>query len=518
MFSSILRSSAALLFPNNAPLEPVSSSQVDQQLQTELEQAAEQGLVSTRSQEPTLAAGVPQSSKTLYPPVEVRDMKRKADNEGEESPAQAITKRRRRSAESNGHAASPSSATKPDQPPRWASVEAIHGDTNGTEDDNGSEYQPLVRSNPENFSDVLEVAVDQAIDGKKMDEPIQDSISKPIETILKNALSDEHSQAETNVENSKRSRKGKTPKKRSKDGEGDVGVDERKVDTNNLGKKPTRSTCKNAKATHKRFGSEDLEVSMMAPLNGDGERKGSLENISKDEGESDDEAPDTVTASAGFEKARTLVLDAAKVAARYIISRLHLWTNSKLIKNRQEASKKLKRREHDQKLSLQAKAAKVSRSKHHQSSIVPAEKRSSPDTINENGQTSVEMPKPLKQPPQLVDGEGQIPQVKARSSGKVPLPLLLPQEILEAEPIIQAPSNPSSNNKLIISQKRKLHDLEQKPPKDLKRDNAIVRVLPDTWSALPPRSSKTSKMLRESWLTGRGILRRKSSSSFVRHK
>ena len=190
----------------------------------------------------------------------------------------------------------------------------------------------------------------------------------------------------------------------------------------------------------------------------------------------------------------------------------------KLIENRQEAGNKSKRREHHQKLSLQAKAAKVSRSKDNQSTKVPGTKQSSPETIKENGQTSVEKPKPLGQAPQLVDGEGQIPQVKARSSGKAPLPLLLPQEILEAEPVTQAPINPSSNKKLAISQKRKLPDLEPKPPKDLKRGNAVVRVLPDTRSALPPKSSKASKILKESWLTGWGVPRRKSSSSFVRHK
>ena len=327
MFSRILRSSVALLFPKNAPLDTASSSQVDQQLQTELEQAAEQGMVSTRRQEPTPAAGVSHSSKTLYPHVAVREMKRKADDEGEESPAQGVTKRRRRSAESNGHAAPPSSASKPEQPPGRASAQATYGDANGTENNNGSEHQPLVRSNLENFSDVLEVAVDQAIDGKERGEPIQDPIIRPTETSLNSAFLDEHDQAKMDVENPKTSRKGKTLKKRSKDAEGVAGVDERKVDTSSLGKKPTRSTSKNSKATHKRFGSEDLEVPVMVSSNGDGERKKSLENISKDEGESDDEAPDTVTASAGFENARTLALDAAKVAARYITSRLHPRTN-----------------------------------------------------------------------------------------------------------------------------------------------------------------------------------------------
>ena len=325
MFSRILRSSVALLFPNNAPLDPASSLQVDQQLQTELEQAAEQGMVSTSSQETTPAAGVSHPSKTLYPYVVVREMKRKADEVGEEAPAQAVTKRRRRLARSNGHAASPSSASKPEQPPRRASAQATYGDTNGTEDNTGSEHQPLVRSSPQNVSDVLEVDVDQAIDEKKRDEPIQDPINRPMEIFLNSALLDEHEQAKMDVDNPKRSRKGKTPKKRSKDAEGVAAVDERKVDTSIPEKDPSMSTSEHAKATHKRFGSEDLRVPVMVPFNGDGERKASLENISKDEGESDDEAPDTVTASASFEKARTLALDAAKVAARYIISRLHLW-------------------------------------------------------------------------------------------------------------------------------------------------------------------------------------------------
>ena len=329
MFSRFLRSSAALLFPNNVPLEPVSGSQVDQQLRTELERAAEQGMVSTRSQEPTLAAGVSQPSKTLYPLVVVHEMKRKADKEGKESLAQAVTKKRRRSAESTGHAAPPSSASKPEPSRRMASANATSGNANGIEDNNGSDHQPLVRSNPENSSEVLEVAVDQAIDGGKREKPMQGSINRPMETFnLNDMLLDEHDQAKMDVENSQRSRKGKTLHKRSKDAEGIAGVDDRKVDTSSPGNKPKESTYKNAKATHKRFDSEDLEVPGMVPLNGDGERKESLENISKYEGESDDEAPETVTVSAGFEKARTLALDAAKVAARYIISRLHLWTNS----------------------------------------------------------------------------------------------------------------------------------------------------------------------------------------------
>ena len=65
------------------------------------------------------------------------------------------------------------------------------------------------------------------------------------------------------------------------------------------------------KTTHKRFGIEDVPF----PLGEKAEDVAS--EISSDvDSDSEDEAPETVTTSAGFNNARTAVLEATKVAAR----------------------------------------------------------------------------------------------------------------------------------------------------------------------------------------------------------
>lgn len=147
------------------------------------------------------------------------------------------------------------------------------------------------------------------------------------------------------------------------------------------------------------------------------------------------------------------------------------------------------------------------------------------EVITEDGPASVEKLDSLYGIPHIIDGEAQIPQTKSRSTGETPLPLLLPMEILAAEPVVHAPIPPLSKNKLAISQKRKLLDPEPKPPKDVKRGNVNIRVLPDNRSILPPICSQASKALRESWLTGRlglkggiQVPRRKPTGSFVRKR
>lgn len=127
--------------------------------------------------------------------------------------------------------------------------------------------------------------------------------------------------------------------------------------------------------------------------------------------------------------------------------------------------------------------------------------------------TKESLPKPLGDSSQSINGEGQIPQAKRKPSS---LPLLLPEEILAAEPVVHVPKSPFASSKFATSQKRKFLDLEPKPPKDIKRGNVNVRVLQDNQSILPPKSSQASKALIESWLTGRGLQRRNPSGGFVR--
>lgn len=114
---------------------------------------------------------------------------------------------------------------------------------------------------------------------------------------------------------------------------------------------------------------------------------------------------------------------------------------------------------------------------------------------------------------------------KAKPSGKMPLPLLLPEEILGAQPEVHAPRLPVSRSKVAIGQKRKFLDMESKPRKDIKRGDVTICFLQDNRSILPPKSSPLSQTLRECWLMGRrgfkgesGVPRRKVSGGFVRRK
>lgn len=107
----------------------------------------------------------------------------------------------------------------------------------------------------------------------------------------------------------------------------------------------------------------------------------------------------------------------------------------------------------------------------------------------------------------------------------MPLPLLLPEEILRAQPAVHAPRLPVSRSKVALRQKRKFLDTESKPRKDIKRDDVTICFLQDDRSILPPKSSQLSQTLRESWLMGRrgfkgesGVPRRKFSGGFVGRK
>ena len=69
------------------------------------------------------------------------------------------------------------------------------------------------------------------------------------------------------------------------------------------------------KVTHKKLGIEDIDTPEPAPPE-EKVRDVARETSSEADSDSEDEAPETVTASVGFNDARTAVLEAAKVAAR----------------------------------------------------------------------------------------------------------------------------------------------------------------------------------------------------------
>jgi hypothetical protein len=106
-----------------------------------------------------------------------------------------------------------------------------------------------------------------------------------------------------------------------------------------------------------------------------------------------------------------------------------------------------------------------------------------------------------------------------------PLPEFLPDEVLAVVP--EMPSAPISSSsqgrKAPVKSKLKIYHTISKPPKDIRRGSAVIRVLETDAGVLPPKVSKTSMSLRESWLTGRSgfqgkgfVPRRKRGGGFVR--
>ena len=120
--------------------------------------------------------------------------------------------------------------------------------------------------------------------------------------------------------------------------------------------------------------------------------------------------------------------------------------------------------------------------------------------------------------------ESSVSPLDARTSPRDDLlPALLPDEILAVKPNVQVP-------KLLLtgangSTRRKPNPLmaKSKRLKDIKRGAVRFRVLETDDGSLPPKSSQSSKRIREAWLLGRpgrfGIPytpRRKIGSGFVR--
>ena len=176
------------------------------------------------------------------------------------------------------------------------------------------------------------------------------------------------------------------------------------------------------------------------------------------------------------------------------------------MRNRQKAEEKRKRRERDLRLKIQAKVSKRPLEDYMTDESSKAETSISPDTL-------------------LGSVNTRDPQHESslKSPKKVPLPLLLPAELLNAEPVIRSPTPPVEVDvvKSSIARKRKLLERDSKPLKDVQRGGVKIRVLPSGSGHLPPKASKDSKMLRESWLTGQrgpkgGIARRKLGGGFVR--
>ncbi|KAL8774222.1 MAG: hypothetical protein Q9209_000973 [Squamulea sp. 1 TL-2023] len=203
---------------------------------------------------------------------------------------------------------------------------------------------------------------------------------------------------------------------------------------------------------------------------------------------SEDEAPDIVPKSSGEQEARWAVAEAIKAA------------------DTQRAAEKQKRKDRDLLLKSQAKISRKGTSK-------PGVEKQPSDVPVEHDE----------------DDQKSLPRLRVPDRGmwtsKDPLPALLPDDILAAEPMARIPTPPLQNDTVKPSANTKIRFLDKtsKPPKDIKNGNVRIRVLEDRRAILPPKVSKNSQMLRESWLAGRPgpkgrimMERRKMGTGFVR--
>lgn len=220
------------------------------------------------------------------------------------------------------------------------------------------------------------------------------------------------------------------------------------------------------------IGESKAEISRLGPSSVTPITRGIVEDIEAES--SSDEAPEVVTKSSGQEKARSAAAEATKAAEA------------------QRTAEKQKRRERDTLLKLQAKATRKE-AKQSAATEIPRETTADDDVLDQASPS----PPP---PPGLANG------FKWSSNGA--LPALLPDEILAAEPLSRLPTpSPESAGPVLakapINRKQRFLEDNPKLPKDVRMGNVRIRVLEDQRAILPPRVSKASQSIRESWLAGR---------------
>lgn len=235
-----------------------------------------------------------------------------------------------------------------------------------------------------------------------------------------------------------------------------------------------------------RVGESKEDMSPEDPPSGRPAMEGTIEDSEAES--SRDESPEVVTKTSGLEKVRTAAAEATKAAEA------------------QRAAGKQKRRERDRLLKLQAKSTKRE-----------AEQMDAQESMHAIP-TRGDMEDSSSPPPS--DSPNGF-----KWSSRDALPTFLPDEILAAEPVIRFPT-PSPERvvaKVPINKRQRFLEETSKRPKDIKKGSVRIRVLEEQRSSLPPKVSKMSQSIRESWLVGRRgakgratVERRKMGSGFVR--
>ena len=251
------------------------------------------------------------------------------------------------------------------------------------------------------------------------------------------------------------------------------------------------------KRTHKRFDSEEPEPLLSSPK--DTPNSVSVTTAPKvnldENSDSDDEAPEILNASAAQTQARSTAFEEAKASAA------------------QRKEKKRKRRERDARLKEQSHIAKEKDAKVKADSSRPPKKRKRIVVDNDDDVAAAALSSEKENGMSLAE----------------PLPMDILESLESLPPSLHHVPPPPTSTTLIqhkLNKKRKLLDTDDKPPKDIKKGDKIIKVLPESTGALPPKNSKEGKALRERWLMGNrgrsGVSRKEWSAgsgggkSFVR--
>lgn len=484
--SEIPAPSPSPLKPDSASVSP-SVSSPGRQLQFELQQAVERDMVSTRSQDHTPVGGRDDDTTKTNGNSSVQIGKRKAQIDADALTPSAPASKRRRATESPKSDLAPTSKVSklecvrievlntPEEPieqTKEQTTDAVVPPTETTVLITPA-LTPLPQSSPHKPQTLDDEEVTtSASPNLRQESPVEETVDATVDKDDVKATSPRPTK-----------RKKKTPANSPNDKVEDVENPEKEYEHGDPNKeKASTSQTKPPKSTHKRFDSEEPDQppasKILEPINPE-----TTVHDSPNES-SDDDALETVTASAGQTQARLAAQEEAKATAAL------------------RKEKKLKRQERDLRLKEQAKAAKKSsKAKTEPSTAWSKLEATVTDVLDEN------------------DDPTPLPSPHSSRKSKPPLPALLPDHILAEEPASRPPPLPPPITKPL--HKLKLLDLKEKPPRDVRKGNVKVRVLPDDKGVLPPKASTTGKALREAWLMGRrkggGVERRAfAKGGFVR--
>lgn len=315
MFSRLLQIPRSLFPRIDLSVDEVALSQAsDKQLQSELDQAAEQGMVATRSQDHTLDDVEVQDIIENGPPSDDRSNKRKSVGGYGLTPEQVGDKKRPRTFKSTEDEASTPTSTEPSN---TITAEGSNGSSKRKhrqitqEEDMTMQDVVAASTPPPNASppstkrrlkahagqEVMKSVVINPLEGTRPAKVVPEEVGEVAQDLMT-------SQPVQRRKKSKEERD--TPSYETSE------LDMGGLDTVAEPAKTKPSPAKAAKATHKRFGSEEVE-NLEPVLEAEGTAQAINAELSE---ESDDEAPEAVTVSAEKDKARTAALEAEKAAAQ----------------------------------------------------------------------------------------------------------------------------------------------------------------------------------------------------------